>query len=306
MNVKVHKVMSDITGSTGLAILDYIAGQLPAADTDWTIFHQKSMKVSQQDFVKALRGSFTPTGCFLLAQHLAAYRSLSGQIEEIDRRVERHLLCQLERLGMEEVEEQAPADQFIRPLQGKSGKNKSTAGSKNAPLYDQRYYLEQLLGVDVTTIPGIGPQTVLELIAETGMDLSRSFPSAGHFTSWAQLAANDKISAGKKIGSKRVTNANRVHQIFRQCAYSLSGTKGYFGQFYRSLKVRKNGKKANKALARKLAVIFYQVLTKREPYDEQRVRPQQRAKEKVVRQLRKKAAAEGYKLVLVKDTLSTP
>lgn len=305
MNVKIHKVISDITGSTGLAIIDYIAGQVPAADKNWSVFHTNRMKVSQEDFVKALRGSFTPTGCFLLGQHLSAYRSLTVQIEEIDRLVERHLLCQVEGLAMEVLEEQAPQDQFIRPLKGKRGRKLSTAESKNAPLYEQAYYLEQLLGVDATTIPGMGPQTILEVIAETGIDLSMSFPSAGHFTSWSQLASNDKISAGKKIGSKRITNANRVHQIFRQCAYTLSGSKGYFGQFYRSLKVRKSGKKANKALARKLAVVFYHVVTKKEPYDEQKVRPQQNSKEKLVRRLRKKAAAEGYELVLIKDTLST-
>jgi len=172
-------------------------------------------------------------------------------------------------------------------------------------VYDQTYYLEQLLGVDVTTIPGIGPQAALELIAELGLDFASSFPSAGHFTAWTQLAANNKISGGKKIGAKRVTNANRVHQIFRQCAYRLSGSKGYFGQFYRSLKVRKSGKKANKALARKLAVLFYHVVTRKEPYDEQKVRPQQRSKEKSIKRLRVKAAAEDFELAPIKATLST-
>lgn len=303
MNVKVHKVVSDITGATGLAIIEHIAAGVPAAGTDWAKFHNKMMKASQEDFVKALRGSFTPTGCFLLGQHLSAYRALSKQIEEVDRLVERHLFCQAEGVEIEALQEQAPKDEFIRPLRGKGGKKLSTADSKNAPLYNQAHYLEQLLGVNATTIPGMGPQTILEVLAETGVDLAKPFPSAGHFTSWAQLSPNDKISAGKKIGSKRVTNANRVHQVFRQCAYSLSGSKGYFGQFYRSLKIRKSGKKANKALARKLAVIFYHVVTKKEPYDEQKVIPQKASKEKALKRLRQKAAAEGYSLVPVTSTV---
>ena len=111
------------------------------------------------------------------------------------------------------------------------------------------------------------------------------------------LSPNDKISGGKKIGSKKVTNANRVHQIFRQCAYSLSSGKGVFGQKYRSLKVRKSGKKANKAIARQLAVIFYHVVTKKEPYDEQKVIPKKASKERKLKRLRKNAATEGYRLV---------
>lgn len=297
MNVKIHKVISDITGATGLSLIDYIAGDVPAADTDWSAFYNKRMKTSQEDFVKSLHGSFTPTGCFLLAQHLSAYRTLTSQVEELDRRIERYLFCQVEGLEMEDIEGKAPKEEFIRPLIGKRGQKLTKTKSKNAPLYNQRYYLEQLLGVDVTTIPGIGPQKALEVIAEIGADFGKSFPSAGHFTSWAMLSPNDKISGGKKIGSKKVTNANRVHQIFRQCAYSLSSNKGVFGQKYRSLKVRKSGKKANKAIARQLAVIFYHVVTKKEPYDEQKVIPKKTSKERKLKRLRKNAATEGYRLV---------
>lgn len=293
MNVKLHKVVSDTMGATGMAIVRFLAKGIPPTDTDWSSFRQKNMRSSGDEFERALKGSYTKYNCFLLAQHLAMYDSLTQQIDSLDRYTEQILFSVSQ--GLSEIDAGGLAeDKFIRPLKGKRGQLLKNAGSKNAPLYDQSFYLKELLGVDVTKIPGIGPQTALNIISETGVDLKQRFDSAAHFASWLQLAPNPKVSGGKQLGYKRVTNANRVHQILRDAAYSLQNSKTYFGNYYRSLKMRSNGKNANKALAHKLSVIFFNMITRQEEYDESKVVP----KADVVLKKRRKLQAQARKLGL--------
>lgn len=296
MNVKLHKVVSDTMGKTGTQIIRLIAKGIPPADMDWSSFRQKNMRSSEEEFERALKGSYTKYNCFLLAQHLAMYDMLTQQIDSLDRYAEQILFSITQ--GLSEIEmKELPENKFIHPLKGKRGQLLKNAGSKNAPLYDQNFYLQELLGVDVTKIPGVGPQTALNIISETGVDLKQRFDSAAHFASWLQLAPNPKVSGGKQLGYKRVTNANRVHQIFRDAAYSLQNSKTYFGNFYRSLKMRSNGKNANKALAHKLSVIFYNMITRQEEYDESKVLPKADAELKKRRKLQAQARKLGLELV---------
>jgi transposase len=300
MNVKLHKMISDLTGKTGMAILRFIAQGVPAPDTDWTSFHSRLLKVASQDFNRSLQGDYSKYGCFLLRQHLESYDRISEQIEQLDHYVERLLFAQVEGVEEPELEQQRAAQNdtgFIRPLRGKNGRLLSSAASKNAPLFDQVYYLNTLWGVDMTTLPGMESQTILNIYAEVGLDLKAQFPSAAHFVSWLQLAPNPKISGGKVLGKKKVTSVNRVHTLFRNCAFGLSNSKGYFGQFYRSIKMRSNGKTANKALACKLAKIFYVMVTTQTPFDENRHLMNEQRQALQLKRLQKQARKQGFNLV---------
>lgn len=308
MNVKLHKVISDLTGKTGMAIIRLIAQGVPSADTDWKQFHHAKLKVSAEDFVRSLQGDFSRYGCFLLAQHLDSYDRIQQQIDALDEYAERILFCQVEGVEPEDLEQQLRQQEhqgFIRPLRTKSGALRKSAASKNAPLFDQAYYLQQIWGVDMTTLPGMETQTLLNIFAELGADLQHKFPSAAHFVSWLQLSPNNKISAGKVIGKKRVTSVNRVHVLFRNCAYSLSNSKGYFGQFYRSIKMRKNGKTANKALACKLAKIFYVMLTTKQPYDPDRQPNKEQQQARSLKRLEKQAQKLGFTLSKIDPAIAS-
>lgn len=300
MNVKLHKVISDATGVTGLSVVRHIAQGVPDPKTDWTIFHSSLLRCSKEDFKLALSANYTKHGCFLLAQSLSSYDHICQQIKDLDIYVERILLTRTQGVNMAAIDKHLPqneADDFIRPLRGKSGKRLKKAKSKNAPLYDQKQYLHELLGVDLTTIPGIEANTVLNLVAEIGTDLKAKFPTSAHFVSWLQLAPNNKISANKVIGKKRVTSVNRAHVLFRDCAYSLANSKGYFGKFYRSIKLRKNGRTANKALAKKVATIYYQMITTKQAFDEQRYKKRPDKKARELKRLEKMARKQGFELV---------
>ena len=58
-----------------------------------------------------------------------------------------------------------------------------------------RPFKKALVAID--EIPGIGERTAEQILAETGMDMSR-FPTAGHFASWAGFCPGNNESAGKR------------------------------------------------------------------------------------------------------------
>jgi hypothetical protein len=58
--------------------------------------------------------------------------------------------------------------------------------------FDVQAYLQQMTGVDLTKIDGLDTHSVLKIISEVGMDMSK-WPSAKHFGSWLGLAPGTKI-----------------------------------------------------------------------------------------------------------------
>lgn len=300
MNVKLHKVISNIMKGNGRAILDFIALGPPAGDTDWSDFYNDKYKCEVENFVVALKGSFTFDRCLLLRQHLAMYDRICELLDEVDHQIEIQLFAYDQGLDVEQVNEQRKDDkEFIRPLINKKTGAKRTKGvSNNSPLFDLNSYLVDLLGVDAAKIPGLSDQAVLDLVAETGTDLAKRFRTAKHFSSWLKLAPQQKISAGKLLGHGRVTNACKAHQIFRNCSYGLINNKGPLGQKLRSMKIHKFSTTAYKAIAHQLAVLYYTIVTTKQPFDESRlVRNDQQRRKRQLRNLKNKAEEMGYSLV---------
>ena len=90
MNLQLHHVLSDLTGVTGLAILDAIlAGErdpaVLAGHRDYRV------KASAAILAKALVGDYRPEHLFTLRQSLASYRHAQGLIDECDREVQTRL-----------------------------------------------------------------------------------------------------------------------------------------------------------------------------------------------------------------------
>jgi transposase len=117
------------------------------------------------------------------------------------------------------------------------------------------------------TIPGIEIKSALQIMAETGGDMS-AFNTSNKIVKWAGLVPRNDESA-KKIKSKAITKGNPyLKRIIVQTAWSSSRTKGcHFQSFYRNLSFRKGGKKALIAVARKQLVVVWNLLTTNQPYD---------------------------------------
>ena len=133
----------------------------------------------------------------------------------------------------------------------------------------------------------------MTLIAEVGLNLEQHFTNAKHFTSWLGLSPNKRITGGKVLSSKTKKNKNRLAYAFRQAANAAGRQKGTALSAFFARILRKKGRKgAITATARKIAVIVYQMLTKKEPYRPQYLEEYtQKVKEQKVRYVNKMIAA---------------
>ncbi len=180
--------------------------------------------------------------------------------------------------------------------------NKPSIESKKSYVRKNQYkinlkeYLKHIIGVDVTAIDGIDEISALEIISVTGLDMNK-WPSAEHFASWLNLSPRSKKSGGKIIGhEKRFTN-NKATQAFRMAAQSMWQNKGSLGYLYRRLSAQKGSKKANKAIARKLAVVFYHMVKNKTAYDKNKLQVNtERQRAKRISFLQKEAMKYGYVL----------
>jgi transposase len=249
MNVQLHHVISDITGTTGTAIVkDILSGcrhpQQLARHRDPRI------KADEATIAKSLEGNWRPEHLFVLKQEWASYESRQELIAECDR--------QLREWFGDQPEQADPADLPAR------SRNRRPRG--NAPTQlNLREQLYRISGVDLTSIDGINVMTAQTVIAEVGLDLSR-FPTEKNFVSWLNLAPNNKITGGKVIGRDNRRVVNRAGQALREAAKALLHSNSYLGAQYRRFRYRMESAKAVKAMAAKLARLVYRMLRHGEAY----------------------------------------
>jgi transposase len=245
MNLKLHHVLSDITGVTGMTIVrDILAG---VRDPNKLAAHRHGgCKASEVEIVAALTGNYRAEHLFALRQNFEAFEFYQRQIADCDKAIE----AQLTQLAQSR---QPPAQELpaARPR---------AKLSKNEPRVELRAPLHQITGgADLSQIDGIGPYGALQLIAEIGTDMSR-WRTEKHFTGWLTLAPNNKISGKRLLSSKTQPSANRAAVVLRRAAMSLTRSATALGAYYRRLAYRLGQPKAITATARKLAILVYRVL----------------------------------------------
>ena len=90
MNLQIHRVLNDITGVSGLKILDAIlAGQRDPL-TLARLCHG-GVKSSENTIAKSLEGDYRPEHLFALRQSLTAFRYYQQLVVEVDREIELHM-----------------------------------------------------------------------------------------------------------------------------------------------------------------------------------------------------------------------
>ena len=244
MNLRLHTVLTDLTGLTGLKI---VRGILEGERNPERLaaYRDPRCRASHAEIVAALTGNYRTEHLFAL-QNFAAYEFLLKQIAECDGEIE----AQLTTLAAQQ-----------RPPSTSLPAARRKRGSKHQPQFDIRGPLHRLTGgADLSQIDSIGPQAALQIIAEIGTDMRR-WPSEYHFASWTTLAPNNKISGGRLLSSRTPPSTSRVAVILRRCAMSIGKTSTALGAFYRRLAVRIGKAKAITVTARKLAVLVYRVLS---------------------------------------------
>jgi len=282
MNLKLHTVLTDLTGQTGLQIVrSILAGERDPERL--ATYRNYRCHASHAEIVASLTGNYRPEHLFALRQNFAAYEFLLKQIAECDGEIEALLTA----LAAQQPPPPAPPPAARR-----------RRASKHQPQFDIRGPMHRLTGgADLSQIDSIGPQTALQLIAEIGTDMRR-WPSEYHFASWTSLAPTNRISGGRLLSSRTPPSANRVAAILRRCAMSLGKTSTALGAFYRRLAVRIGKAKAITATARKLALLVYRVLSGKLVYDDPGADAyHQLNRTRELKSLRKRARLLGFHLV---------
>jgi transposase len=118
-------------------------------------------------------------------------------------------------------------------------------------------------GIDLMAIEGVNEGLIMAIISEIGLEGIRKFPSAKQFTAWLRLAPNNKISGGKVLSHHIPKGSSRLKIAFRNTANAIGNLKeGWLVDFFKRINYKKGRATAVTALARKLAVIIWNMLVK--------------------------------------------
>ena len=282
MNLKIHEVISDLTGVSGLKMVEAIlAGQRnPVALLE--VCDPQVQKNKAGRLRAALEGSWKDEHLFALRQAYELWQTYRQKIAECDRAIEGVLR---EMVGPEDPQAPAPPPAIKR-------------GGVNTPqIAGLHGLLWRLCGCkDLTALPGVAPYVLLQLLAEVGTDLANHWPTEKHFTAWLGLAPGSRQSGKRRGNQKR--GRNRAGRLFCVIARSVGrSVDKALGGFYRRLKGRRGGLVANLALARKLAELFWRLMVHGIAYVEQGLKKYEEKVAQTEQRLLQKLARK-YNLVL--------
>ncbi len=249
MNIKIHTVITDITGKTGTAILKAIIGGERDPKNFLSLIDGR-IKAKPDTILKSLQGNWRQEHLFLLTQCYNLYQHMQLQIELCESEIKKVLEL------MAGHEKRQPSPPSVKK------KNKS----KNQPRFNTVDYLSRIYKTDVTQIFGISEICALEILSETGTDLGK-WATEKKFVRWLNLCPNNKKTGGKLISSQLLKKKpNAASQAFRMAANSVKQSRHWLGDYFRRMRSKGGQKYAIVATARKLAIIYYKMVRYKQPF----------------------------------------
>jgi transposase len=287
MNIKLHHVISDLTGVTGLAIVRAI---LDGERDRWKLaaLKNRQIKSDESTIAKALQGDYRPEHLFALRQALELYEYFQQKIADCDREI------------MQEMETlESAAEATVPP----PSKLKRKTRSQHHPFpFDSQQKLQRIMGVDLTRIDGISETIAQLVLSELGLDICQKWPTEAQFTSWLGLCPNNEISGGKVLRRGQRKVVNRLANALRVGAQSLLRSKSALGAYARRMRAKRDTRLAINATAHKLARLIYRTLKYGEEYvDIGQQQYDQRHKANSLKALQRKARQLGYQLVVTEQ-----
>ena len=280
MNLKLTRVLGDITGVTGLKIIHAIL----AGERDPQMLarlRDRRCRRAEPEIATALDGRYRPEHLCELRSCLAMWEKYQEVIAELDTAI----AAQLRTMRQES------------PLPPLPPKPRVRGKKPHDPKFNVREALYYVTGVDLTAIEGIDEIHALTLVGELGTDFTK-WPTVKHFTSWLGLCPNWKKTGGQVKSSQTRKGKNRAAGALRLAAWALIRSHSYLGAYLRRQRSRLGAPKAITATAHKLARIIYNLMrfgleyTRREEaaYAEQ-------VRQRLEKQLHRRAKELGFAVV---------
>ena len=243
MNIKLNNVIRDITGKTGIKIIEsIISGERNPKKLSQ--HRDKRMKASREIIEKSLNGHWREEQLFNLSLAYEHYLFLRDQMIKCDNEIEKIMI----NMSDDTVPEK---------------KTKKTIIRKNTPTFDVAQYIYNATGVELTEIYGIKGTIALTVFSETGANIKEKFPTDKQFVRWLNLVPDNKITGGKVISSKVKKRKNKAGQAFKSAANTLWKAQNPLADDLRRRKAKNGAGKAIVAIAKKLATIYYKMITEK-------------------------------------------
>lgn len=281
MNIRLHTVISQIHGSSGIKIIQAILCGERDVEKLTQLCHTRILKKKRKEVMESLRGTYKEEHLFTLRQSYDSFYFAKDQIEQCDAQIEKTL------------------DTIVTKRKEPYNISKAKPIRHHKPKIKNLHkkLITTTLGKDATLLPGITDYNLMQIVSEVGIDL-RQWPSKKQFTSWLKLAPGKNQSGkfNKRTKSRQTTKAG---QIFRKAAQSLLASKNIaLGSFARRLRSRKGPAVAVKATARKLAEMYYLIITKGIEYVEVGIQQYEQIYfERRLRSLQKQASKMNLQLI---------
>lgn len=256
MNIRLDIAISDVTGQSGKAIVQAIIAGKTDAKYLASLANYKVQK-SREELERALTGIWKAEYVLELRHSFELYEFYHQKVAECD--------AAIEALLEKQIEDNEKKDGEERPRLERTGRKKE---NKNRPKMDIEKLAYQLTGgIDLSRIDGVSGQTLLSIISEIGTEVDK-FPTAKQFAAWLRLAPNNRKTGGKVMSSHTPKRKNRLSLALQRAANVIGNNlkSGALHQFFVRIKIKKGYMESVVATARKLAVIIWNMLSKKEQY----------------------------------------
>jgi transposase len=252
MNLRLDVVINDIVGISGIRIIRAIlAGERDPISLA-ALAHGRIKKTKEQ-IADALYGNYQDEFLYELKDNFELFEGIQNKLHSLDIKIETLMTQAVEHI-------QLPKDLILAKKQLKG---------KNQPKIKLQELSYKFFNIDLSAITGISVNTILSFISEVGTSIDK-FRNAKAFTSWLRLSPNNKVSGGKVLSSRTPKGKNPLAIAFRDAANVIGNQKsGELTTFFKRIGLKKGRGAAITATARKIAVIFYNMVTKKQAYNPQ-------------------------------------
>jgi transposase len=287
MNIRLDIAVSDVTGKSGQAIIKAVL-EGKSDPVYLASLADGRVKKSKDELAKALTGVLKPEYVFELKQSYELWQFFQSKITECDTAIAQLLEDKIAKTEAQDGEQ--------RPVYQPKKRKRKHDSSTGIDIGRLSYELTG--GIDLSEIDGVNSQTLLAIVSEIGANVS-AFATAKQFTSWLRLAPNNKKTGGKVISNRSPKKKNKLGLALLRVGHVIGNNlkSGALHHFFMRIKARSGHIEASVATARKVAVIIWNMLTKKEAYQPiENADYLQQVKKNAIRNIKKKLTRLGITL----------